>query len=338
MNFKFQQRLNKDLILSRFTEEQIMEFYLHIPVKKGLQRSPLRKDEHPTCSFYRNKSGTLLFKDFATGQSLNIFGVVQYIFKCDYFTALKIIANDLGIVKDSTLSKNKGKINKQAKYLKPTVISNIQVQIQNFSEIELEWWSKYGVTPRILKKFNVFSCKFVFLNGNICAESTSTCPIYGYYGGILKHDNIKTELWRCYFPKRSSYRFITNWPSKKIQGFKQLPKKGKLLVITKSMKDTMCLYSCGVPACAPNSENLFMSDSILQDLKGRFENIIVLYDNDRPGLINMAKIRKQHPELIYTYIPKKYNSKDISDFYKNYGKLETIKLIKSFILWLKTNR
>ena len=69
MDFQFQVKINKKLILSKFTEEQIMEFYLHIPVKKGLYRSPLRKDRHPTCSFYRNKSGTLLFKDFATGQS-----------------------------------------------------------------------------------------------------------------------------------------------------------------------------------------------------------------------------------------------------------------------------
>ena len=338
MDFKFQQEVNKDLILSKFSEEQIMEFYLHIPVKKGLFRSPLRVDNKPTCSYYRNKSGTLYFKDFATGQYLNIFGVVQTLYKCDYFKALRIMANDLGIIKDDTLQKNKGTINTHYKKIEPSELSKIQIQMQDFTENELKWWEKYGITPKILKKFNVFSCKFVFLNGYICAESTPACPIFGYYGGILRHDNTKSELWRCYFPKRSTYRFITNWPSKKIQGFKQLPREGKVLVITKSMKDCMCLYSCGISACAPNSENLFISDSVLQDLKQRFKYIIVLYDNDRPGLINMAKIRKKHPELIYTFIPKKYNSKDISDFYKNYGKSETIKLIKSFILWLKTNR
>ena len=52
----------------------------------------------------------------------------------------------------------------------------------------------------------------------------------------------------------------------------------------------------------------------------------------------MAKIRKEHPELTFTYIPKKYNSKDISDFYKDKGRKETLKLIKQFILWLKNRQ
>lgn len=331
MNFSFEPKLSKELILSRFTEEQIMEYYLHIPVKKGLFRSPLRSDKNPTCSFYRNNSGTLIFKDFATGQHLNVFSVVQEMFHCDYFEALRIMANDLGIIHTSNLKKNPGKINENPIKMQDKEVSKIQVEIQQFTDLELKWWGKYGITPEILNRFKVFSCKHVFLNDNLVAKSQQHCPIFGYYGG--KYQGL--ELWRCYFPKRTSYRFLTNWSAKKIQGYDQLPKTGKLLVITKSMKDVMCLYSCGIVACAPNSENLFISDSVLNDLKTRFKYIVVLYDNDKPGLVNMAKIRKEHPELIYTFIPKEYNSKDISDFYKDHGRKETLNLIKNFILWLK---
>ena len=334
MDFSFQPKITKELILSKFSEEQLMEYYLHIPVKKGLFRSPLRRDKHPTCSFYRNKSGTLIFKDFATGQHLNIFDVVQSIFRCDYFESLRIIANDLGIVRDNALHKNPGKINLNPIKIKDKEISKIQIEVQEFTDSELKWWGKYGISKDILKRFNVYSCKHVFLNDQLFAESQQHCPIFGYYG--KKYQGL--ELWRCYFPKRTSFRFITNWPSKKIQGYDQLPKKGKLLVITKSMKDSMCLYSCGITACAPNSENLFVPDKVLEDLKNRFENIVVLYDNDRPGLYNMAKIRKEHPELTYIFIPKRYGSKDISDFYKDHGRKETLNLIKTFILWLKEHR
>lgn len=334
MDFSFQPKITKELILSRFSEEQLMEYYLHIPVKKGLFRSPLRRDKQPTCSFYRNKSGTLIFKDFATGQHLNIFDVVQSIFRCDYFEALRIIANDFGIVRDNALHKNPGKINLNPIKIKDKEISKIQIEVQEFTDSELKWWGKYGISKDILKRFNVYSCKHVFLNDQLFAESQQHCPIFGYYG--KKYQGL--ELWRCYFPKRTSFRFITNWPSKKIQGYDQLPKKGKLLVITKSMKDSMCLYSCGITACAPNSENLFIPDKVLEDLKNRFENIVVLYDNDRPGLYNMAKIRKEHPELTYAFIPKRYGSKDISDFYKDHGRKETLNLIKTFILWLKEHR
>ena len=334
MNFSFQPKITKELILSRFSEEQLMEYYLHLPVKKGLFRSPLRRDKQPTCSFYRNKSGTLIFKDFATGQHLNVFDVVQSIFKCNYFESLRIIANDFGIVRDSALRKNPGKINLNPIKIKDKEISKIQIEVQEFTDSELKWWGKYGISKDILKRFDVYSCKHVFLNDQLFAKSQQHCPIFGYYG--KKYQGL--ELWRCYFPKRTSFRFITNWPSKKIQGYDQLPKKGKLLVITKSMKDSMCLYSCGITACAPNSENLFIPDKVLEDLKNRFENIVVLYDNDRPGLYNMAKIRKEHPELTYVFIPKRYGSKDISDFYKDHGRKETLNLIKTFILWLKEHR
>lgn len=334
MDFSFQPKITKELILSRFSEEQLMEYYLHVPVKKGLFRSPLRRDKQPTCSFYRNKSGTLIFKDFATGQHLNIFDVVQSIFRCDYFEALRIIANDFGIVRDNALHRNPGKINLNPIKIKDKEISKIQIEIQEFTDSELKWWGRYGITRDILRRFDVYSCKHVFLNDQLFAESQQHCPIFGYYG--KKYQGL--ELWRCYFPKRTSFRFITNWPSKKIQGYDQLPKKGKLLVITKSMKDSMCLYSCGITACAPNSENLFISDKVLEDLKSRFENIVVFYDNDRPGLYNMAKIRREHPELTYIFIPREYGSKDISDFYKDHGRKETLNLIKTFILWLKEHR
>lgn len=334
MDFSFKPKLSKELILSRFSEEQLMEYYLHIPIKKGLFRSPLRRDRQPTCSFYRNNSGTLIFKDFATGQHLNIFGVVQEIFRCDYHEALRIIANDMGIIHDKALHKNPGKVSESTVKINNKEVSKIQIEIQDFTDLELKWWGKYGITLEILKKFEVYSCKHVFLNGTIIARSQQHCPIFGYYG--KKYQGL--ELWRCYFPKRTSFRFITNWPSKKIQGYDQLPKTGKLLVITKSMKDSMCLYSLGISACAPNSENLFISEAMLTELKSRFEHIVVFYDNDRPGMVNMAKIRKSHPELIYAYIPKKYSSKDISDFYKDHGRKETIELIKSFVLWLKECR
>lgn len=331
MNFTFPVKITKELILSRFSEEQIMEYYLGVPISKKLFRSPLRQDHLPTCSLYRNGKGELIFKDFATGQYLNVFGVVQTLYHCDYWESLRIIANDFGIAKDSSLRRNYGKINSNPVKIEEKESAKIQVEVQPFTELELKWWARYGITPEILKRFDVYSCKHVFLNGNLCAKSQQHCPIFGYYG--KKYQG--SELWRCYFPERKEYRFLTNWPSKKIQGYDQLPKKGKLLVITKSMKDVMCLYSCGITAIAPNSENLFISDTVLSDLKSRFERIVVFYDNDRPGLANMAKIRKEHLDLLFTFIPKEYGAKDISDFYKKFGRKRTLNFIKQFILWLR---
>lgn len=107
-----------------------------------------------------------------------------------------------------------------------------------------------------------------------------------------------------------------------------LPKDGgENLVITKSLKDCMLLYELGIPAIAPCSENLFVSQKQYDKLKSKFKNIFLFYDNDQAGISNMNKIRKQFPDLIVTFIPRKLEAKDISDFYFKYGKKRTIELI-----------
>ena len=176
----------------------------------------------------------------------------------------------------------------------------------------------------------MYSCKTVFLNGNVYAQSAQHSPIYGYYFG--KKDNI--EQWRIYMPKRKEFRFIGNVSTKTIQGYKQLVKKGKVVVITKSMKDCLSMYSCGISAIAPNSETQFVSDSMLEDLKKRFKYIVVFYDNDLPGIRGMKKLKKLHPELNYFYIPRHYGAKDFSDFYHMYGRTKTIDTIKKYFTLL----
>ena len=129
-----------------------------------------------------------------------------------------------------------------------------------------------------------------------------------------------------------------NVPTKTIQGYKQLPKSGKLLVITKSMKDVLLLHELGIPAIAPNSETQNVSDKMFEELKSRFKYIVYVFDNDLPGISNMVKFKKHNPEAIYHWIPRAYKAKDITDFYKKYGKLETIKFIKLEIDKIKNGK
>jgi len=334
MNFNLlnKPKLNKELVLSKLTEEQVFSFYIGSEVKsKQLFRSKLRNDKNPTCSIFRNKSGTLIYKDFATGQYLDCFNYVMELFHCDYYTALNIIANDFNIIQNTSIIKNKGKIISNAFKIEEKEFSKIQVEIQEFTELELKWWAKYGISKDILKKYNVYSCKHVFLNDQLIAKSQQHCPIFGYYGRKYQGN----ELWKIYFPKRKEYRFIGNYPSRKMQGYDQLPESGKICCITKSQKDVMCLYSLGIPACAPNSETVIPLDAIIDNLKKRFTYIIALWDNDYTGITFLNKFKKKHPELIYTWIPRHLDAKDISDFYAKYKRKKTLDLIKSFLIYLK---
>lgn len=320
--------ITKEFILSRINQETILSYYLKIPVEnKKLFVNPLRNDHKPTASFYKSKSGIVYFHDFATNAHYNCFNVVMCIYNCNYYKSLKIIAKDFGLVNSDNIKTKKVNIVKDLEEKSNTFI---QVEIQQFSEEQLNWWKQFGIDKKQLNKYHVFSIKNVFLNGNLFITSSKTNPAYGYYGG-KKND---LEYWRIYFPLRKTYRFLANWEKDKIQGWKQLPESGKLLIITKSMKDVLCLNGFKIPAIAPCSENLFIKDSILNKLKERYKYIVVFYDNDRAGKFNLIKIRKEHPELKYFFIPNKYKAKDISDFYKKYGKIKTWNFIKTNILKL----
>ena len=318
--------ITKELILSRIPEERILTHYLGLPIRKGLYKSPLRKDERPTCAFYRSRTNNrIMFKDFGNGFCGDFVSIVMCKFNCSYYKALQIIANDFGIINRQDLKINKPKMQYDGTQFEDTGSAVIQVEIREWQQYELDWWAKYGIQLSTLKKFKVFSCKNVFLNGNLFHLEQSNQYVFGYYGGI-KQD---VEQWRIYFPTKRKYRFISNWKRNQIQGAKQLNKNGgDILVITKSLKDVMALYEYGIQAIAPCSENLFVTDNQYQKLKAKFKNIFLLYDNDLPGIRASIKIHKKYPELNILFIPKSSKCKDFSDYRKTYGDKKTQELIK----------
>lgn len=129
--------ITKELILSKFSEEQLMEHYLGIRVSHGLFKSPLRKDDKPTCSFYRDSKGRLIFKDFSGCFHGDVIEVVKTKFNCSYYQALQIIANDFGIIHRPNLKVNKPKLEYTGSKLDSSKTAVIQVQIRDFQDYEL---------------------------------------------------------------------------------------------------------------------------------------------------------------------------------------------------------
>lgn len=303
-----------------------MEHYVGHPVGgKRVFCSPLRKDEHPSCSYYYNQQGKLLFKDFANGFCGDVFAVVMQKFDCSLKDAINIIASDFNITSETVCVKT----NVKAYTPTPTKRSKIGVKVRNFTKNDLKWWKKYHISEDTLRKFNVFSCEAVFLEGRVHTISEDSL-VFGYYGGQSNGD-----LWRIYYPNNIVHRFLTNWPKSKIQGWDQLPESGKICVITKSMKDCMVFHELGIPACAPNSELFFLSPEQLEELHRRFKHIVVLWDNDRVGKHALYNIRKEHPELHCVVLPK--GSKDISDYIRDNGIRNTKILCKQYLKYLQDN-
>lgn len=320
------EKLSQEVLLKYNSEETYMEHYLGIPVKKGLFKSPLRRDNTPTCSFYRDSCGRLIFKDFRGDFYGNFIEVVKYKYGVSYPKALAIIANDFGIKQNPELKVNKSCIKEYSNNkLEKSEESIIKVKIKDFTEEELDWWRSYGITLNTLKKFFVFSCKIVFLNDQIYSYSSSTSFNFGYF--YPSKDNNK-QYWRIYYPQNRKYRFISNWNKTMIQGIHMMPKSGEFLVITKSMKDVMLCYELGIPAIAPNSENLFITDSQWDNIVIKFKHIFLLYDTDLAGVANSKRIKKKFPKIQVLLIPRKYKAKDITDLYKKLGTEKMLNLVE----------
>ena len=334
MNFqtpKLEPKITKEFLLSKNSEETYMSTYLRVPIKRGLFCSPLRKDHKPTCSFCHSKKGELMYHDFGTGFHENFVGVVMEIHKCSYQEALNIIAEDFGYISKAE-DRPAVKIKVSNIKLEEKTETLIQIKPKAFSEQELKWWKGFGVTEKTLKKYKVFSCDSIFLNGDYFSSSSPRVPIYGYYCGKKNGQ----ELWRIYFPSKRSFRFLSNVGKSYIQGAKQLPKTGDVLLITKSLKDVCLAYELGIPAIAPCSEVLFLNNKQLQHLKKRFKTIVVCYDTDITGIHNLKQIKVKHPDLHTFFIPRKYGVKDISDFFKKYGEEETRRLAGELLKYYRS--
>ena len=308
--------LNADYILSNVSQEAIFEHYLGISVEFGsFFCSPLRSDKNPTCNF-KYVGSYLLFRDWAESKPKNCFEIVKEVKQCNYIQALQDIKDNL-IDSNNEVLIPKKVINNSKKNK-----SKIRVNINSVFQDEVkEYLKSFKLTKKQLSKFKVFPIKSVFLNDKLHYIYSKYDPAIAYYFG-----NEPDQRWKIYFFKREQYRFLTN--TNRINGWIQLPKTDSHLVITKSLKDVMCLDVFNIPAIAMQNETTVPYDYIIEELSSRFDTLVSLYDYDRTGIINANKLKRLYniPYLFFKDIP---NVKDFSDYLKVYGIDNTQKLINS---------
>jgi hypothetical protein len=320
-------RITKKQLLAHRTEEEYMSFYLGINPDHGLHRNPLRKDRKPSASFYRdnNGDGQLRFKDWATGERLNFVDVVMVKYQCNLDKALKIIGNDFGIISKPHYEKHERAVEFKGDILDSNASSILQGEVVPFKDKDILWWKSFGITEETLKKYDVHNLKTVFLNGYPSFFSNNRDPIYGYYFG--KEDG--RELWKMYMPNRQTFRFLLN--TNKLQGLKQLPKTGDVLVVTKSLKDVMVLYEMGIPAIATQGESMLLSDVQYKNLSERFKRIVFNGDADPAGIKFMANSRRKYSGIAMTFMDQERFAKDVSDYVKKVGFSRAQRVISFFI-------
>lgn len=311
--------LTAENILSIVPEEEIYKYYLGFDFEIGrCYNSVLRKDSTPSLNFYYNRAGKLCYKDFGHSQG-NVFEFVKNLYDCTYFEAIERVNYDfkLNLGKNVTeVASDRPIYNIDVK--KKTRATLIQVAKKEFSEFDIKYWNSYGISLDTLKLFNVIAVKYVWLNKKLRFIYTESDPIYAFLFG----DKIK--VYRPF----STLKWLNNATSEILQGLDLLPEKGERLIITKSMKDVMLFFEYKMPSIAPQGESMEFSFDEIEKLKKRFDKIIVIYDNDEPGVRFSTKLTSTLG-LNYWNIPKHYIEKDPTDFYHKYGKKETTKLLNT---------
>lgn len=301
-----------DYILSKVTEYDIYARYIGQFKIGFIYNSPFREDKNPSFGIFRSrKSGKLLFKDHGNGECGDVIKFVElYTGLTNYNDILNRIVTDMSITNNTKLKSIKQYESKD------TVIGVVR---QDWTDVDKQYWSQFGITKETLTKFNVFSIKYYLCDGIVKGIYKNENPMYAYKA----YDHFK--IYRPLADKYTKWR--NNLTPYDIQGYEQLPKKGDLLIITKSLKDVMCLYEMGYTAISPSSESTFLTPDVIDALKRRFKRILICFDRDIPGVKNMRKISLK-TGLNGFLVHKKWKAKDISDAVK----LNGFEVIKN---WLK---
>ena len=294
----------KDL-LEKLNDLDIYTYYLG-PIKLGkLINSPLRTDDrNPSFAVFKGRNNTLLFKDHGSGEAGN---------------ALKFMKLYKGIDSREQLERELLRIVRHAnpnQVIKSnTYVTNFNTDIgivrQPFTNVDKQYWKQFHISIDTLKKFQVFSIKYFLCNSVVQGTYKESSPMYAY----KVYDKFK-----IYRPLASKYtKWRTNLTNRHVQGLAELPREGgNLLIITKSLKDVMCLYEMGYYAIAASSETTFIPEDILKSLRGKWKQILILYDRDKTG-VNKSRTYNKTYKLDAFFVHKKFESKDISDAVKSKG-------------------
>ena len=333
---------HKKLILNKTRQGlDVFRHYLGIkflPDKKF--KNPLYNDTRASCCIHLSKkSGIYMMKDFGNLEySGDCFWFVSKLLnldmKQDFVQILRRINEDmhLGLIFDSEYVSIMGLTNGRTVSPQPSLVSrqetsdteqeepqpqpNIKVTYKEFSNDELKYWHRYGITLPVLNKFKVRSGRYLIGVSKEGREykisSTATEPMFVYH--------TIDEAVKVYMPK-SKLRFLyAHRPSGEyVFGLEHLPARGHMVFITGGEKDVMSLAAHGFNAVCFNSETAVPPVNIIENLHRRFKHIVLLYDMDDTGRKSAARIE----QALNTYRVKRLelplsgakSEKDVSDFF-----------------------
>jgi hypothetical protein len=311
-SFVFNEQITRADILKVLTQEEIFSFYIGEPITNGDKIcSPLRNDNIPSFGFYyrRDKSGILMFNDLATHDSGDFIVFVCKLFRLSYREAILKIAYDFNL-SNIKVNAERQKILDSPKIIEKKSIE-LGIKIRNWEKHDAQFWKSFGIKKATLKKYYVYPISQVFFNGD---SSKVDRHAYAY----VEFKDGKPS-YKIYQPFNKKHKWMNNANYSVHQGYMQLPKKGEVLVITKSLKDVMSIRDViGIPSIGLQSESVMMKDSVMDEYKSRFDKVICLFDNDKAGRKLSLEFSDRY-KIPHFFMPEFEDVSDFSDLVKKLG-------------------
>jgi len=263
------------------------------------------KERTPSmCIYFDGKA--YKFKDFSTGKGGSAIDLVKEIKGLTFHKAAQlVIENYNDFVLHNNGGYDVGEFKQQSKY-KVT-----KFKFRNWTTQDQYFWTQFNIGSKLLEEYYVKP-----LDHYCMVKDDKELRIKGLYlYGYFKKDG---TLYKIYQPKTLDKKFIkvTDY----VQGNEQL-NNSPYLLITSSLKDIMSLKSIklNVDIIAPDSENTMIKRDLMETYIERYKKIVVLFDNDEPGIAAMIKYKETYPSIEIAVLPM---SKDPSDSVKDFGAKE----------------
>lgn len=314
----------------------VFEYYLRLQEKLVGQDVKIlsvfnAKDKVPSmCIYVDANSDEYKFKDFSSGLQGGHIRLVMELYNITYPLAITKIIHDYEEYKKHNTCAERTEIVHHDKF-KVT-----DYQIRHWNNLDQAYWMGYHIPSSLLEYYNVAPLEFFTMSkeepdGKITEIVSKRNYLYGYF----KKDG---TLYKVYLPKTPDKKFIK--VGNYIQGVEQLVGR-EYLIITSSMKDLMAFTRLGfdnIESVAPDSENSILPGSFVEKIKKKYKKVLVLFDNDEPGIKSMAAYKNKHG-LDYIRLELE---KDLSDAVKVHSvehvKKVLTKLIKKSIDELDISR
>jgi hypothetical protein len=306
----------KNLItdLSQVPREWVFEYYLNLKEKLSGQDVKIlsifnARDKVPSMFIYYDVvSRSYKFKDFSSGNQGDSIELVKALFNMPTrgHATYKILEDYQIYIKNNTIAvvdifyHDKYKV--------------VDYEMRHWTNFDQTYWMGYKIGSKMLDRYNVIPLSFftmskLDLDGAEISYTFRKNYVYGYF----RNDG---SLYKIYMPKNTDKKFIK--VENYIQGTDQLRHNCKYLLITSSLKDLMAFNKLGISnieAIAPDSENTMIGEKAIGELRPHYEKIIVLFDNDEPG-IKAAQRYKDKYGFNTILLPME---KDLSDSVKEHG-------------------